>query len=184
MIHAQTQNSCTPGPKEKEMHEHDSKVNERKTKEIKAGNKSKKENEIGVDSTVEKLLSDMAKKGASEEGIEAAQMEQMGEGMMESIMKEFEKMGQKGDADDVVNGMMKELLSKELMYEPMKQVNERFPRWLAESKPHLSDADYIRYFALSCLPFSFCSSVHPLNIILLFQIWQSIPIFSAYNFSL
>lgn len=43
------------------------------------------------------------------------------------------------NADAVLNGMMEQLLSKELMYEPMKQVAERFPQWLRE---HQNDADY------------------------------------------
>lgn len=109
------------------------------------GVRSDSEGQSDVDRTVSKILDEMAKAGASSEGTEAAQVEGMGEEMMEDMMKEFEKMGEKGDADDVIDGMMRQLLSKELMYEPMKQVTERFPRWLAESKEHLSDEDYNRY---------------------------------------
>ena len=69
-------------------------------------------------------------------------MEAMGEEMMESMMKELSGFGASGDADDVVDGMMHQLLSKELMYEPMKQVCDRFPAWLAESKAHLSEEEY------------------------------------------
>ena len=69
-------------------------------------------------------------------------MEAMGEEMMESMMKELSAFGASGDADDVVDGMMRQLLSKELMYEPMKQVCDRFPAWLAASKAHLSEEEY------------------------------------------
>lgn len=104
--------------------------------------------ETDVDRTVAKLLSDMAISAGetSEPGLnmEPGQMEQMGEEIMENMMKEFEKMGQKDDADNVIDGMMKQLLSKDIMYEPMKKVMDRFPRWLAENKSHLSDEEYNR----------------------------------------
>jgi peroxin-19 len=45
-----------------------------------------------------------------------------GEEMMEAMMAEFEKLGEKEDFGGVVDGMMRQLLSKELMHEPMKQV--------------------------------------------------------------
>ena len=47
--------------------------------------------------------------------------------------------------DDIVDGMMEQLLSKDLMYEPMKQVADRFPAWLEANKDHLSVEDLERY---------------------------------------
>jgi len=45
----------------------------------------------------------------------------------------------------VVNGMMKQLLSKEFMYEPMKDICQQYPKWLAENKVRLSDSEYQNY---------------------------------------
>lgn len=101
--------------------------------------------ENDVDRTVEKLLEDMAKARAGGDGLESENMGEAEEEMMASLLKEFDKIGENGDADELVDGMMRQLLSKELMYEPMKQVTERFPKWLEESKPKLSEDDYIRY---------------------------------------
>lgn len=108
--------------------------------------------EADVDRAVQRLLSDMAKAGSDDNDDDAipdldalmngGNMEAMGEEMMESMMKELSGFGASGDADDVVDGMMHQLLSKELMYEPMKQVCDRFPAWLAESKAHLSEEEY------------------------------------------
>lgn len=42
------------------------------------------------------------------------------------------------NADEFLDGMMEQLLSKELMYEPMKQVTEKFPSWLAKNKNKLT----------------------------------------------
>jgi len=67
------------------------------------------------------------------------------EEMMNGMIAEFEKLGEKEDFGNVVDGMMRQLLSKELMYEPMKQVCEKYPEWLAVQAEALSQADYDRY---------------------------------------
>ena len=64
---------------------------------------------------------------------------------MAETMKDFEAMAKKDDADSAIDGIMKQLLSKDLMYEPMKEVTAKFPQWLAENKAKLSEAEYIRY---------------------------------------
>lgn len=53
--------------------------------------------------------------------------------------KEEDVMGQ------VVNGMMKQLLSKEFMYEPMKDICQQYPKWLAENKTRISETEYQNY---------------------------------------
>ena len=75
-----------------------------------------------ADRTVNKLLDDLGKAGANFEGMETNQVETMGEDIMSQMMGEFEKMGEKEDYQEVIDGMMRQLLSKELMYDPMKQV--------------------------------------------------------------
>ncbi|KAJ4837161.1 hypothetical protein Tsubulata_036478 [Turnera subulata] len=42
--------------------------------------------------------------------------------------------------------MMQQLLSKEILHEPMKEIGERYPKWLEEHKASLSKEDYNRYF--------------------------------------
>ena len=79
------------------------------------------------------------------EGMESGQAEQMGEEMMKEMMKEFEKMGEKEDFQNVIDGMMRQLLSKEVMYTPMKQICEKYPEWLAENEAQLASEDYERY---------------------------------------
>jgi peroxin-19 len=54
-------------------------------------------------------------------------------------------VGEKEDYDQVIDGMMRQLLSKELMYDPMKQVCKKYPMWLAEAKAQLTDEEYKRY---------------------------------------
>ncbi len=46
-------------------------------------------------------------------------------------MAQFESLGEKEDYNEVVDGVMRQLLSKELMYDPTKMICEKFPEWLA-----------------------------------------------------
>lgn len=89
-----------------------------------------------VEKTVSKLLEDMA----SQDTAEGSSVEE--DAILNEMMKEFEKMGGQFNSDDVVDGMMQQLLSKDLMYEPMKQVAEKFPAWLEENKETLSEEEY------------------------------------------
>ncbi|RLN55524.1 hypothetical protein BBJ28_00002776 [Nothophytophthora sp. Chile5] len=94
-----------------------------------------------VNAGVAKTLQNMAKAAEDMEGMGTAQVENMGEEMMSEMMKKFEEMGEKSDFQDLVDGMMQQLLSKDVMYDPMKQICER---WLAEKESMLSKEDYER----------------------------------------
>jgi len=77
-------------------------------------------------------------------GLEAANMEEAGSDMMQNMMKEFEKLAEKKDFDSVMNSMMQQLLSKEIMYEPIKEITEKYPDWLAENERKLDPEEYVR----------------------------------------
>lgn len=78
-----------------------------------------------------KMLAD-AQKGM--EGFEAGKMEGVGETMMEEMMQQFQSLGDREDYNDVIDGVMRQLLSRDLMYEPIKQICDKFPEWLALHK--------------------------------------------------
>mmetsp|Transcript_6595 Transcript_6595/g.9627 ORF Transcript_6595/g.9627 Transcript_6595/m.9627 type:complete len:296 (-) Transcript_6595:283-1170(-) len=78
-------------------------------------------------------------------GLEAANMEEAGSDMMQNMMKEFEKLAEKKDFDSVMNSMMQQLLSKEIMYEPIKEITEKYPDWLAENERKLDPEEYKKY---------------------------------------
>lgn len=82
---------------------------------------------------------------AGMEGVEAGRLEEVGERMMEDMIAQFEALGEKEDYNEVIDGVMRQLLSKDLMYEPSKQICDRFPEWLALHKQNLSDAEYTNY---------------------------------------
>lgn len=47
--------------------------------------------------------------------------------------------------ESIVETMMQQLLSKEILYEPMKEIGERYPTWLEENKAKLTSEEYTRY---------------------------------------
>lgn len=42
-------------------------------------------------------------------------------------------------------GMMEQLTNKEMLYEPMKELDSKYPAWLAQHEPRLSPSDLQRY---------------------------------------
>ena len=78
-------------------------------------------------------------------GIDPDLIEEGGESLMTEMLTELEKMGNKEDYEGVVDGIMRQLLSKEIMHEPIKQVVEEFPRWLARKREALSREEYQNY---------------------------------------
>ena len=98
-----------------------------------------------MDKSIASTLKNMSEASADMEGMDTASAEQMGEDIMKKMMGEFEKLGEKDDFQDIIDGMMRQLLSKEVMYEPMKEITMKFPKWLAENEDSLSKEDYERY---------------------------------------
>ncbi|KAK6157981.1 hypothetical protein DH2020_005295 [Rehmannia glutinosa] len=47
--------------------------------------------------------------------------------------------------ESIVETMMQQLLSKEILHEPMKEIGERYPIWLEENKTKLTNEEYARY---------------------------------------
>ena len=88
-----------------------------------------------IDRTITKIIEDMASMGDGTEPLDD-------NNILQDMIKEFENMGGEMNADDMIDGMMGQLLSKDLMYEPMKQVNELFPNWLQQNKGKVSDEEY------------------------------------------
>ncbi|KAL9177968.1 hypothetical protein ABFS82_01G095000 [Erythranthe guttata] len=68
-----------------------------------------------------------------------------GDAMMEDWVKQFEELAGSQDMESMVETMMQQLLSKEILYEPMKEIGERYPIWLVENKSKLTEEEYSRY---------------------------------------
>lgn len=53
--------------------------------------------------------------------------------------------GSEEDFSKMLMGMMEQLTNKEILYEPMKELNEKFPEWLEKNKAATSAEDLKRY---------------------------------------
>lgn len=60
-------------------------------------------------------------------------------------MKQMESLADSGDFENVLEGMMSQLMSKEMLYEPMKELSEKYPDWLEKNKDKVEKAEYAKY---------------------------------------
>ncbi|KAF0922111.1 hypothetical protein E2562_024682 [Oryza meyeriana var. granulata] len=65
--------------------------------------------------------------------------------MMEEFVKQFEEFAGAQDMDSIVETMMQQLLSKEILHEPMKDIVEKYPKWLEDNKSKINKEEYERY---------------------------------------
>lgn len=79
------------------------------------------------------------------EGFEPSKIEDTSETIMEEMISQFEELGEKEDYNTVIDGVMRQLLSKDLMYDPTKQICDKFPEWLATHRRSLSEFEYNNY---------------------------------------
>jgi peroxin-19 len=101
--------------------------------------KSDKESSTTVDEAISTLIEDMAKQAGTDE---FGKDDSSDETMLNDLMQGFAGMGEGFDTDAVIDGMMEQLVSKDLMYEPMKQVALKFPSWLKEKKDSITEQEY------------------------------------------
>lgn len=105
-------------------------------------------NDPSLNQTDRRVAGALQMMGNAQEGMEAmepSRLEEVGETMMQDMMGQFEALGEKEDYNEVIDGVMRQLLSRDLMYEPIKQVCEKFPEWLALQRRNMSDTDYVNY---------------------------------------
>ncbi|EOD51520.1 Pex19 protein [Neofusicoccum parvum] len=75
--------------------------------------------------------------------------------MLAQMLAEMEKggfggagegdLGSDEDFSKMLMGMMEQLTNKEILYEPMKELHDKFPDWLAKNREKTSKADLERY---------------------------------------
>ncbi|KAL7430102.1 hypothetical protein ACHAXM_001997 [Skeletonema potamos] len=163
--------ATTDGQSKKKMSSKSSSINSGKSNKNNQGSninnketkKNDKKKEPNVDESINRLLDGISQASSSSSthhhqqpqpkdgipllpnNIDPSQLEHLSEQMMGSLMHEFEQFNMSPDSNDVVDSVMKQLLDKELMYEPMKEVCTRYPKWLASNKDKLSMEEYQKY---------------------------------------
>lgn len=67
--------------------------------------------------------------------------------MLEALLREMGGAGEGGDEDfsKMLLGMMEQLTNKDILYEPMKDLRDKFPAWLRDNDGKVPKADWDRY---------------------------------------
>ncbi|KAI9228859.1 MAG: Pex19 protein [Piptocephalis tieghemiana] len=112
----------------------------------------------GKKSFQEKMEDTMGRlRESSEKASEAASSSSMSdeETLLQEMMRHMEEMagegglgaGEEGGGglDKLMEGMMNQLMTREVLYEPMRDLATRYPAWLQDKKGSLSEEEYNRY---------------------------------------
>ncbi|KXN72719.1 Pex19 protein [Conidiobolus coronatus NRRL 28638] len=68
----------------------------------------------------------------------------MGDELSE-IIKQMEQLSDMPDFEKAIESMMGTIMTKDLLYQPMKDLADKYPEWLEKNKSELTDVDYERY---------------------------------------
>lgn len=99
-------------------------------------------------STIEKTMERMQ---ASGESASAAAATSSQDDFLAQMLKDLESGhfpamdGDQGDFNSMLMGMMEQLVNKDILYEPMKELHDNFPDWLDKNKDSISKEDLERY---------------------------------------
>ncbi|ORX97581.1 Pex19 protein [Basidiobolus meristosporus CBS 931.73] len=93
----------------------------------------------------EKVEQTMNKLRDSSEQVQAEVNEESSDAMLSEMIKQMESLTGSGEFDNVVEGMMGQLLTKDILYEPMRELASKYPDWLKANKEALAPEEYKRY---------------------------------------
>lgn len=98
----------------------------------------------------ETIRKTMERMQASGEQATAAAKTEDSDDMLAQVLKEMQNGGLEGAGDDegfnkMLMGMMEQLTNKEILYEPMKELHDKFPAWMAKNRSGTKAEDLKRY---------------------------------------
>ncbi|KAF9913873.1 Peroxisome chaperone and import receptor [Lobosporangium transversale] len=93
----------------------------------------------------DRIAKTMDKLKDSSEQVDAQVAEESEEALMAEMMRQMEGMAEGGDFQNVLEGMMEQLMSKDILYEPMLDLKQKYPQWLKDNKDKISAEEYARY---------------------------------------
>ena len=98
----------------------------------------------------ESIRKTMERMQASGDQATAAAQSENSEDFLAQMMNEMQKSGLENAGDDegfnkMLMGMMEQLTNKDILYEPMKELHEKFPSWMAKNKDSTGKDDLKRY---------------------------------------
>lgn len=97
--------------------------------------------------SIRKTMDRMRESGDAAGAAAAASSE---DDILAQMLKEMESGNFGGDGSEedfskILMGMMEQLTNKEILYEPMKELNDKFPDWMEKNKGKVDEKDWKRY---------------------------------------
>lgn len=113
----------------------------------KAGGEESKADKSFQD-TIRKTMERMQESGDAASTAAASSANQ--DDILAQMLKEMESGGFGGEGNDedfskILMGMMEQLTNREILYEPMKELNDKFPAWMETNKDKVPKEDLKRY---------------------------------------
>jgi peroxin-19 len=98
--------------------------------------------------TIKKTMERMQTSG--EQATAAAAATDDSNDILAELMKQMQGSGIDGEGNEedfskMLLGMMEQLTNKEILYEPMKELDDKFPEWMEKNKSTTSKEDLTRY---------------------------------------
>ena len=98
--------------------------------------------------TIKKTMERMQESGDAASSAATSSANQ--DDILAQMLKEMESGGFGGEGSDedfskILMGMMEQLTNKEILYEPMKELDDKFPKWMENNKDKVPKEDLKRY---------------------------------------
>lgn len=118
-----------------------------KPKEAPSAGTSTSKADKSFQETIKKTMERMQNSGDAA-GAAAASASQ--DDILAQMLASMESGGFGGEGNDedfskILMGMMEQLTNREILYEPMKELNDKFPKWMEEHEGKVEKADMDRY---------------------------------------
>ncbi|KAI1085126.1 Pex19-domain-containing protein [Whalleya microplaca] len=103
--------------------------------------------EASFQETIRRTMARMQESG--NQATAAATAEGSEDDFIAEMMKAMKDMPSEGGGEEnfskILMGMMEQLTNKEILYEPMKELNDKYPGWMEKNKDTLAQDDLKRY---------------------------------------
>lgn len=118
--------------------------------DLKSKKKGKQKAASHVSETLNKLREQTRETVKGLEFVAASKTDGFGIGddalMLEDWVKQFEELTGSHELESMMETMMQQILSKEVLHEPMKEIEENYQKWLQDNKSKLNKEEHNRYF--------------------------------------
>ena len=84
--------------------------------------------------------------GGAGAGAPGLDVEEGTENLIDKLAEQFAGgLEDNGELQGMVDSVMRQLLSKEVLYEPLREISAKYPKWLEENEQQISREDFERY---------------------------------------